>query len=110
MVMQNYKNPLDKFVGRDVWVKVYEVIKYGVGRVSNEYKIESWIRIVEATKDRYIVNILNDRRVTRSGFYSCNEAEKEKILSTSFGFPKSYFTLVEPLECLTTEEILGDYS
>ena len=95
---RNNKQSLDNYVGKDIWVKVYDGL----------FNIAKYVRILREDNDKYICNRLPAYIIDDLG--SRNQCSAGQVyLYTNYceyTVDKSGMHLCLPIECLTTEEII----
>lgn len=108
---QTYKNELDRFVGKDVWVLVDVEFEYRNRLV----KRREWARILESLNlsdnyEGYVSNLISCddlRRISDDEYhYRYVGINLHTDLTDRRYLNKDYFKLSKPLEILTTEELL----
>ena len=86
---------LDRYVGKDVWVKVH---------IKNPY-CYSFIRILSEDDDIYTFNEIEVRRLSKDNRCHCSESYKEARLRYTYKRKKYDVQLMQPVEVLSTEEL-----
>lgn len=95
-------NELDKYVGKDIWVKVYN-------RYLND---QFYIRVnasepseIGETKVAYVVNIIPACFVEHSWSARSNSSRYKNYLSDTWKFHGDFLEILYPVEVLDTEEL-----
>ena len=106
----NYVNPFDKYVGKDVWVRIRP--KYAAARMLQDDEpatptdADSYIRIIRKYKILYFFNQMSASYVDH-GLPSWNGYEYvQAALHNTASSILETARLVEPLDVLTTDELL----
>ena len=97
----NKSEILDKYVGKDIWVKVKisEKAYFRRGYTNDQY----WIRILDKDGESYIVN-----KVSSYKEYKGNKTQKSVSQTKTYTVSKDSITISKPIETATTDEIFGD--
>ena len=89
----NYENELDRYVVKDVWIKVIPKQTCTGDAL--------WIKIVTADEYNYYTNTVSDGYVSEPHGWK-NVIYYMEILDS---IPKDFYDVVHPIELLTTDEI-----
>ena len=105
------KRPLDKFIGKDVWIRVKIHERNYAGRWYSYWDKPYMIRVLEydPEEDWYVINkIIDTFGSGRDGQYKGNRTQKQKACENKHYIKRASIKLVEPVEILTTPEIFGE--
>lgn len=112
-IFANSSSPsLDKFIGKEVWVRARVKLKYGysyglIRIISKQTETQHSERNPEHTYDvtTYTFNLIEMKRLNRGNAFVCTEEEKDYTLSHPITLGEYSIRLIYPIECVTTEEI-----
>lgn len=104
---RQYDEPLDRFVGKDAWIKVgIPSLAYADGYAQYYVRIQSVT--TSAYYDKcYRVNRLDVWDVEADCNYDAyNDEDLEAVFNKIYVVPTTRFVLFTPIEILSTEEVL----
>ncbi len=111
-IFANSSSPsLDKFIGKEVWVRARVKLKYGYSygliRIISKQTETQHSGNPEHTYDvtTYTFNLIEMKRLNRGNALVCTEEEKDYTLSHPITEREYDIKLLYPVECVTTEEI-----
>lgn len=94
------KRDLDKFIGEDIWVKIYEPDKY--------YDTSIYVKIIKAYRDGEVVQYKYSwlpGNIDSSYVRSYKKSSVIYLLDSEEVGPLDRYVIKDPLELLTTEEV-----
>lgn len=90
---------LDRFIGKNVWIKVHTYMGMGYRYIRVLSKIEKEVSGVECYEVNWVPDALDDDLC-----YHCSQEYYDWIHDAIYEAREGYYALVEPIECYTDTE------